>query len=159
MMRRRWRGWTEDGFVGGFEALPFGFLIFVSGTLLLANAWAVVDAHVAATSAATEAVRTFVESSGDPALARQAGEQAALDALAGQGKSASRAVVTWEGADLVRCQPVSVTVTYRVPTISVPWLGSFGNGLVRTSARHTEVVDPWRDGLDVDGFDAGACVG
>jgi hypothetical protein len=154
---RRARG--ESGFVGGFEALPFGFLVFVSGTLLLANAWAVIDAHLAATAAATEAVRTFVEASGDEPAARAAGERAALDAIEGQGKSATRSTITWEGAALVRCQPVTVTVTYRVPTIAVPWLGSFGGGMVRTSAHHTEVVDPWRAGLEVDGFDAGACVG
>ena len=29
----------EAGFVGGFEALPFRFLVFVAGTLLLVNAW------------------------------------------------------------------------------------------------------------------------
>jgi hypothetical protein len=154
---RRLRG--EHGFVGGFEALPFGFLIFVSGTLLLANAWAVIDAHVAATSAATEAVRTFVESSGGDAAARDAGEQAAVDALTGQGKSAARASVRWDGGELVRCQPVTVTVTYRVPMISVPWLGAFGNGVISTSATHTEVVDPWRAGLTVDGFDPESCLG
>jgi len=149
----------EHGFVGGFEALPFGFLIFVSGTLLLANAWAVIDAHVAATSAATEAVRTFVESSGGDGDGRAAGERAALDALTGQGKSALRATVRWEGGELVRCQPVTVTVTYRVPMISVPWLGSFGHGVISTSATHTEIVDPWRAGLAVDDFEPATCLG
>jgi hypothetical protein len=153
------RGRGEAGFVGGFEALPFGFLVFVAGTLLLANAWAVVDAHVAATAAATEAVRTFVEASGGDGAAADAGERAALDAIEGQGKSASRTTVTWEGAELVRCRSVTVTVTYRVPTIAVPWLGAFGQGVIETSAHHTEVVDPWRSGLEVDGFDPGACVG
>jgi hypothetical protein len=153
------RGRGERGFVGGFEALPFGFLVFVAGSLLLANTWAVVDAHLAATSAATEAVRTFVEASGGDEAARAAGEQAALDAMEGQGKSASRMTVAWDGAGLVRCQAVTATVTYRVPTLAVPWLGGFGGGVITTSARHTEVVDPWRAGLEVDGFDAGACVG
>lgn len=159
MISRPARGRGEAGFVGGFEALPFGFLVFVAGTLLLANAWAVVDAHVAADAAATEAVRTFVEASGDGGAAIAAGEQAALDAIEGQGKSAGRTTIAWEGAELVRCQPVTATVTYRVPTIAVPWLGSFGGGVVTTSARHTEVVDPWRSGLEVEGFDAEACVG
>ena len=44
------------------EVLPFGFLMFVSVTLLLANAWAVIDAKLAVSAAAREAVRAYVES-------------------------------------------------------------------------------------------------
>src|SRR4029077_5031445 len=33
----------EQGFVGGFEGLLFGLLIFVAGTLLATHAWAVID--------------------------------------------------------------------------------------------------------------------
>ena len=40
---------------------PFGLLIFVVGSLLIANAWAVVDAKFATDAAARQAVRTFVE--------------------------------------------------------------------------------------------------
>ncbi|MGD9797639.1 MAG: hypothetical protein AB7H43_11755 [Acidimicrobiia bacterium] len=149
----------QQGFVGGFEALPFGFLVFVAGTLLLANAWAVLDAHLAASAAAREAVRTFVESSGDDASARAAGERAAMDVIVGHGRSPARTGLSWEGAALVRCQAVTATVSYRVPTLAVPWIGVFGGGLVTTSARHTEVVDPWRAGLPVEGFDPGACGG
>jgi hypothetical protein len=56
---RRWSG--DDGFAGGLEALVFGVLIFVIGTLLVVNAWAVVDAKFATSSAAREAVRAAVE--------------------------------------------------------------------------------------------------
>ena len=52
----------DAGQVGGIEALPFGLLIFVAGSLLIANAWAVVDAKFATDAAARQAVRTFVES-------------------------------------------------------------------------------------------------
>jgi hypothetical protein len=31
----------DRGQVGGIEVLPFGLLVFVVGTLLVANAWAV----------------------------------------------------------------------------------------------------------------------
>ena len=41
-MRQRASG--EAGQVGGFEALPFGVLIFVVGVLLITNVWAVIDA-------------------------------------------------------------------------------------------------------------------
>ena len=33
---------SDAGMVGGVEALPFGLLVFVVGSLLVANAWAVV---------------------------------------------------------------------------------------------------------------------
>jgi hypothetical protein len=45
-----WR--DETGAVGGIEVLPFALLVFVAGTLLLANAWAVVEGKVAASAAA-----------------------------------------------------------------------------------------------------------
>ena len=48
----------EQGFVAGGEVLPFGVLIFVLGTLLLVNAWAVIDAKFAVSSASREAART-----------------------------------------------------------------------------------------------------
>ena len=146
----------EDGFVGGFEALPFGFLVFVAGMLLVVNAWAVFDANLAAGAAAREAVRTFVEAD-DAASGLSAAEDAAEQALAGHGKDVSRMELTWSSTALDRCQPVNVTVRYRVPTISVPWIGSFGSGLLETSASYSEIVDPFRGGLDVEGFDAEAC--
>ena len=59
----------DAGQVGGIEALPFGLLVFVVGSLLIANAWAVVDAKFATDAAARQAVRTFVEGT-DEAAAR-----------------------------------------------------------------------------------------
>ena len=146
----------QGGFVGGFEALPFGFLVFVAGMLLVVNVWAVFDANLAAGAAAREAVRTFVESD-DAASGLSAAVDAAEQALAGHGKDASRMELTWSSTALERCRPITVTVRYRVPTISVPWIGAFGSGLLETSASHSEIVDPFRGGLDVDGFDAEAC--
>jgi hypothetical protein len=141
---------SEDGFVGGMEALPFGFLVFVAGTLLLVNAWGVFDSHLAAGAAAREAVRAFVESDGDGVLA---GEAAADEALEGHGKDVERADLRWTPSSplLERCAPVTAEVTYRVPLIAVPWIGAFGGGFIETTAHHTEVVDPYRSGLPVDG--------
>jgi hypothetical protein len=65
--------------------------------------------------------------------------------------------LTWSGAQLVRCRPVTVTVAYDVPTIAVPWIGAFGGGLLTTKAHHTEIVDPYRSGLATDDFDPAAC--
>ena len=146
----------EDGFVGGFEALPFGFLVLVAGTLLLVNAWAVRDANLAASAAAREAVRALVESGGEE-TARTAAAGAAVDAVVGQGKDPDRMTLRWSGG-WGRCEPVTATVTYAVPTVIVPWIGVFG-GIIRTSAHHTEVVDPYRSGLDVDSFAPESCRG
>ena len=96
-------------------------------------------------------------STGSDASARAAGESAAAEALRGHGKSEARMTITWEDARLVRCQPVTAVVTYRVPLITVPWLGSFSGGGRSTSARHREIVDPYGRRLDTTGFDAAAC--
>ena len=63
----------EHGQVGGIEGLVFGVLVFVFGALLVANAWAVVDAKSAASVAAREAARVCVESSYADAVAVEAG--------------------------------------------------------------------------------------
>ena len=149
----------ERAFVGGFEALPFGFLVFVAGSLLLVNAWAVFDCHLAASAAAREAVRAFVEApgTGSSGEARAAGTDAAEDALRGHGKDVARMDLTWAGDVLERCRAVTATVRYRVPTIAVPWLGAFGGGVLTTEAHHSEVVDPLRSGLPTDGFVPEAC--
>jgi hypothetical protein len=65
--------------------------------------------------------------------------------------------ITWEGAHLSRCQPVVAVVTYRVPLVAVPWIGAFGSGVLTTSARHREIVDPYRGALPTEGFDPRAC--
>ena len=70
--------WRDDhGQVAGIEVLPFGLLTFVVGMLLVANAWGVVDAKMATTSAAREAVRAYVEASDADAAVAAADEAAA----------------------------------------------------------------------------------
>ncbi len=141
---RRFRG--EAGFAGGGEVLPFGVLTFVVGTLLVANAWAVVDAKLAASTAAREAVRAYVESP-DPTTADAAARQAATAALGGLGRDPSRLdLVISAPAGFARCARVVVEVTYAVPTVSLPWIGGFG-GPLTVHDRHSELVDPYRDGL------------
>lgn len=138
----------ETGAVGGFEALPFGFLVFVAGSLLLVNAWAVVDGKLAASAAAREAARTFAESPGPAGAAVVEAERAAASAIEGHGRDPDRMEVDWaEPVRFTRCARATVTVTYRVPTLSVPWIGAFGDGVIETSARHSEVVDPYRTGV------------
>lgn len=143
----------EDGQVGGIEVLPLAMLVFVVGILLVANAWAVVDAKLVVGAAAREAARTFSEAApelGDTgawALADAAGR----DMLGAGGKrveSASIDIV--EGGRLLRCERIVVEASYQVPALSLPWVGSWGDGFTVT-ARHGELVDPFRSGLDGDG--------
>jgi hypothetical protein len=137
----------ERGQVGGIEVLAFGFLLMVSGTLLVVNAWAVVDAKLAVDAAAREGARTYVETP-DPDAARAAAEARAIEALRAHGRSdPGRATVVVEIPEgHGRCRPVEVTVSYRLPRLTLPFLGGFG-GSITASATHTEVVDPYRDGL------------
>jgi hypothetical protein len=133
----------ERGAVGGLEAIPFGFLVFVVAVLLVANAWAVVDAKVAVTAAAREAARTWVEGDGTDDDARAA----AAEALLGHGRDPERLDLELEApTGFGRCATVVVRATYHVPALPLPWIGGFGEGF-DVSSRHSERVDPFRDGL------------
>jgi hypothetical protein len=125
--------------------LPFGVLMFVVGTLLVANAWAVIDAKMAVSAAAREATRAFVEApvDGDAlALADAAGRSA----IEGAGRNPDELVLTPLEATFARCETVRFEAKYRIPAVRVPWLGGFGSGFTAT-ARYAEVVDPYRSGV------------
>ncbi|MFZ6003798.1 MAG: hypothetical protein ACOYXM_07655 [Actinomycetota bacterium] len=142
---RRCRG--EQGQVGGIEALPFGLLIFVLGALLIANAWAVVDAKFATDGAARQAARTFVEGT-DLARALSAADAAARASISGHGRDPDRAEVHPLGAPvLARCERAVFEVTYAVPALSLPLIGGYGRSPFRVRSTHSELVDPFRSGL------------
>lgn len=138
----------EEGQVGGVEALIFGVLVFVLGSLAIANAWGVLDAKVAVIDAAREAARAYVQTpaGSDPYAAAR---QAAGDSLAASGRDVSRMQLSISGS-LARCARVAAQVSYRVPLVSVPLIGGIGNGIV-ASATRSELVDPFRNGLPGEG--------
>lgn len=142
----------DAGQVGGIEVLPFGFLVFISVTLLLANAWAVIDSKLATTSASREAVRTFVEAA-DEATATEQAIRRADETLRAFGRGGDRSRVEHPVAPdgFVRCARVSITVSYAVPALTIPFLDGFGRTVtIRSTA--TERIDPFRD--DVPGIAA-----
>lgn len=145
--------WSDDaGQMGGIETIPFGVLVFVVGTLLVAQAWAVVDVRFAADAAAREGVRTFVEAP-DEATAISRSREAAAEAVTGHGRDPSKLVVdepSYGGGSFARCAPVTLTVHYQVAAVTLPWLGGRGDGFVVT-ARHSEIIDPYRSGPAVTG--------
>jgi hypothetical protein len=136
----------EDGVVGGLEALPFGVLVFVVGTLLVGNAWGLVDAKLATGAAAREAARAYVEATSAEAAATAA-RAAAAAALTAHGRDAAKMRVSQEGgAPFARCVRVAFEVAYPVPAVVLPWIGGYGEGFTARS-RHSEIVDPLRSGL------------
>jgi hypothetical protein len=148
---------NDHGQVGGIEVLPFGLLVFVVGTLLVANAWAVIDAKLAVDAAARQATRHFVEAdvpaAGDFGDAEAEARRAGYEALAAHGRERSRSTVELTGlgsrdgqAGFTRCARATFTASYDVPVLKLPWIGGFGSGLDVTS-RHSELIDPYRDGV------------
>ncbi len=133
--------------MGGLEVLPLGFLILVTGTLIVVNAWAVIDAKMAVTAASREAARTFVEA--PPGSADAEAQRAGREALSSYGRSAARLTLSHDaGGDYRRCQRVTFTASYTVPALTVPFIGGLGSGLTVRS-RHSEIIDPFasRPGL------------
>jgi hypothetical protein len=141
--RRRRRG--ERGAVGGIEVLPFGVLVFVAGTLLLANTWAVIDAKLAVESAAREAGRAYVEAP-DGRQAEADAAAAAADTIASLGRDRRRLRLRGNHPPFVRCAIVEHEASYVVPALTLPFLGGFGSGIT-VRGRHREVIDPFRSGL------------
>ena len=141
----------EAGFTAGLEALAFGVLVFVFGTLVVVNAWAVVDAKFATSAAAREAVRAVVQAERTDLTvtqleARAAG--AARQAFVAHGYAAAP-ILTDATLALSRCATVAVTVELEVAATVVPGVVSPATYPVRSS--YAEVVDPFRSGLEGDG--------
>ena len=149
MRHRRLRG--DQGQVGGIEVIPFGILTFVIAMLVIAKAWAVVDAKLSTTSAAREAVRTFVEAPNEETALFRA-ESAAQQAISGHGRSAGATSISisyvgergWS-----RCNRVKVTVRHPVHALRVPIIGGFGQGFAAVASA-SEVIDPFRSGIPGD---------
>jgi hypothetical protein len=138
----------ESGLAAGAEALVFGVLVFVFGTLLVLNAWAVIDTKFATSAAAREAVRAAVEApAGSDGGGMHARAQAAAAAtIDGHGIAATRMTLTPTTAIVqTRCAPVGFRVSVHVPATIVPgWNQSAG---VTVTSTYAEVVDPYRSGL------------
>lgn len=147
----------EHGQVGGIEAVVFGMLIFVVGVLVVANAWGVIDAKTAASTAAREAARTYVKApaGADPL---PAAIRAGQDTLASLGRHASGERVELLSGSFTRCSVVTFRVRVSVPLIHLPWLTSALSGFTAV-ATHSEVVDPFRSGVRGSGPDASATCG
>jgi Flp pilus assembly protein TadG len=138
----------ERGAMGGLEGLAFGVLIFAFGTLMVLNAWAVVDGKLVASAAAREATRSFVEAPNERA-AREAADSAAQQVVNGRRNARTTLDIApiGTGAGFGRCEQITANVRIDVPRVSLPLIGGTG-GTFPVSATHTEVIDPYRSGLE-----------
>lgn len=138
----------DHGQVAGIEVIAFGLLTFIVGSLLIANAWAVVDAKLTMTAAAREAARSYVEAP-DPDTAALIAYQSAREAVTGHGRDPDKLSIEIHhagGAGFGRCVRIIATASYSVPSLNLPFIGGYGHRFeVRSS--HSEVIDPYRAGI------------
>ena len=159
----------QAGLSAGAETLVFGVLVFVVGSIVALNGWAVLDAHFAVNAAAREATRSIVEGGAvDRAsmIGADGGRidsgvvfEVAAETMAGHGKDPAdlerpdEFVVTladdpWaRGGDTPqRCARVTVEVAYPVQGIRLPIIGGWQTPIT-AQGQHTEIIDPFRSGL------------
>lgn len=144
-MRRFARTARREGERGaaGAEALAFGALVLVAGTLVLVNVWGTIDARMALDAASREYLREYTQAPTHSDAVRR-GELAARVALAARGTPISSLRV--EHPDPARfgpCGEAHVALTATVPSMRVPFLGT----LTRTevTVQHRELVDAHRE--------------
>ncbi len=135
---------NESGLVGA-EVLPFVVLVFVVGTLVFAQAWAALDAKLAAASGAREAVRTFVEHPGrGSADATGVAVAVGTRAISGYSINGDGTIAAVGTPRLRRCERVTFAASLEVPRLALPHPRR-SPAVVR--ARASEIVDPFRHGL------------
>jgi len=133
----------ERGAVGGLEMLPLGFLVFVVASIMIVNAWTVVDSWLAVSTASREAARVYVES--DPADAWPAARSRMQEVMSAYGRADRMTAPKPPASAYERCQVVTLTVGYDLAFINVPFLDGFGS-LTTIEASHSERIDPYRSG-------------
>lgn len=138
----------DGGFVAGLEALAFGVLVFVFGTLIVVNAWAIVDAKFATNSAAREAVRAVIETAGSGLTDTVVEERARLQAqraASSHGFAPSQVLV--RTGEIGRCggDAVSIEVQVTIASLLVPGVDGWGDRTIAST--HAELLDPFRSNL------------
>jgi hypothetical protein len=116
--------------------------------MLLVNAWAVLDTHLALDAAAREYLRAYTQASSPSDAGREA-RRALGDVLADRERLASSIVVVDPDPDTFGpCSPALVELRAEVPALELPFLGGLGQRSV--TVRHVELVDAHRE-LDAVG--------
>lgn len=151
---------SERAMVAGAEALAIGTVVLLAGTILVVNAWAVIDTRLALEGAAREYLRAYTESDG-PVSASVQGDAAARAVLEDRPGLLERLKVDPPRQDLFGpCAPAAVTMAAQVPTIGIPAIRSgWAQHTVRVSA--VELIDAHQEMTSGAGYDLGetACGG
>ncbi|HEX2058560.1 MAG TPA: hypothetical protein VHI71_09335 [Actinomycetota bacterium] len=117
--------------------------------LLVPLVWALsvlADLHRAAlatTAAAREAGFDAARAT-SPAEAERRVEAAIATALSNHGLDPARADVEWAAAGLERGAALQLRVSYDVPVVRAPFLGSVSGPSIAVSAAHVARIDPYR---------------
>jgi hypothetical protein len=131
--------------LGSAEAVVFGVLVFVLGSLALSSAASIVDQKLAVAGDAREAARAYVESDGTEEAWRLAQDRGRIT-YAGFGRDEGTVHLDRSGQPFGRCSAITVTATAPVDLPAMPVVRAAARRSV-VSAAHTEVVDPYRSGL------------
>lgn len=133
----------ERGAVAGLDALLFGTLILLTGTMLIVNLWSVIETRTALDAAAREYLRTYTTSVDAPTAAAR-GEHSVRSVLEQRGTPLHTLRI--EAPDAARfgpCEPSTVHLAAVVPAVRVPFIAELGSTEVNVSA--TELVPPHRE--------------
>jgi hypothetical protein len=127
----------------GAESLALGVLVLIGGSLLLVNAWAVIDTQVALDAAAREYLRAYTQASSPSDAGREA-RRALGDVLADRERLAATLTLVEPDPDTFGpCSPALVELRAEVPAVEVPFLDGLGRRSV--TVRHVELVDAHRE--------------
>lgn len=143
----------ERAMVAGLDGLVFGALILLAGTVLIVNAWSVIDTRLALDGAAREYLRAYTEA-GDPTTALADGQRAARASLAGRGQRLDVDLRPPDAGRFGPCALAQVEMRAAVPAARLPFIGAFGTTVVRVS--HTELIDAHREVVSGATYDAAA---
>lgn len=134
---------TERGAVAGLDALLFGTLILLAGTVLIINLWSAIETRTALDAATREYLRTYTASVDGPTAAARA-EHAARTVL--EHRSTPLQSLRIQPPEVARfgpCEPSTVQLTATVPSVRLPFLDDLGTTVVSVTA--TELVPPHRE--------------
>lgn len=124
------------------ETLLLGLLLIVPLIWALGVLSELHRAALATTTAAREAGFDAARAAGRSDAERRI-DVAVASALADHGLDPARAGVEWT-SDLARGGEVELRVSYDVPVLQAPLLGSVGGPTISVTASHVARVDPYR---------------
>lgn len=136
---------SEKGQAGS-ELLIFFVLAFLILVVAVTHSWATVDAKFAATAAARAGARAYVEAP-DAGSAEGRAEAAISAVYEARSMRKDRRIATAFDGTFGRCERITVRSGFRIPALKLPLLRIAVGSRIVTSV-HSEIVDPFRSGLE-----------